>query len=78
MPPLRKRLAQIRREYVGIDPVDRVVYEPGQVTQCDLWFPESRIPVAAGQDRIPPVLVMTLGFSRPVHDRDDDPDPAGR
>ena len=64
MPPLRKRLAQIRPEYVGIDPVDRVVYEPGQVTQCDLWFPEPRIPVAVGQERVLPVLVMTLGFSR--------------
>jgi hypothetical protein len=40
------------------------VYEPGQITQCDLWFPEPRIPVAAGQDRVLPVLVMTLGFSR--------------
>ncbi len=64
MSPLEKRLAAIRPEYVGIDPVDRVVYEPGQITQCDLWFPEPRIPVAAGQDRILPVLVMTLGFSR--------------
>jgi transposase len=64
MSPLKKRLAAIRPEYVGIDPVDRVVYEPGQITQCDLWFPEPRIPVAAGQDRVLPVLVMTLGFSR--------------
>ena len=38
MPPLRKRLAQIRPEYVGIDPVDRTTYAPGQITQCDLWF----------------------------------------
>lgn len=62
--PLKKRLTQIRPEYVGVDPVDRTVYEPGQITQCDLWFPEPRIPVAAGQDRVLPVLVMTLGFSR--------------
>lgn len=62
--PLKKRLVAIRPEYVGIDPVDRTVYEPGQITQCDLWFPEPRIPVAAGQDRVLPVLVMTLGFSR--------------
>lgn len=48
----------------GIDPVDRVVYEPGQITRCDLWFPEPRVPVAAGQERVLPVLVMTLGFSR--------------
>jgi transposase len=64
MPPLRKRLAQIRPEYVGVDPVDRVAYEPGQLTQCDLWFPEARLPVAAGQQRVLPVLVMTLAFSR--------------
>lgn len=64
MAPLRKRLAIIRPEYVGIDPVDRVTYEPGQVAQCDLWFPEPKIPVGSGQERVLPVLVMTLGFSR--------------
>ena len=52
-------------------------YEPGQVTQCDLWFPEPRIPVGAGQERVLPVLVMTLAFSR-LHDRGDDPVAAGR
>ena len=65
--PLRKRLAIIRPEYVGIDPVDRTVYEPGQIAQCDLWFPEDQvsIPVAPRQSRTKvPVLVMTLGFSR--------------
>ncbi|GII96370.1 transposase [Sinosporangium siamense] len=62
--PLKKRLTLIRPEYAGIDPVDRVTYEPGQIAQCDLWFPETPIPVAAGQRRILPVLVMTLGFSR--------------
>jgi transposase len=64
MSPLKKKLAVLRPQYAGIDPVDRVVYEPGQVAQCDLWFPEPRIPVAAGQERVLPVLVMTLGFSR--------------
>jgi transposase len=64
LPPLRKRLALIRPEYVGVDPVDRVVYEPGQIAQCDLWFPETKVQVGAGQQRILPVLVMTLGFSR--------------
>jgi transposase len=33
MNPLRVRLARLRPEYAGIDPVDRVVYEPGQVAQ---------------------------------------------
>jgi transposase len=67
MAPLRKRLAVIRPEYVGIDPVDRTVYEPGEIAQCDLWFPddEFKIPVAPGQSRTKlPVLVVTLGFSR--------------
>lgn len=62
--PLKKLLARIRPEYVGIDPVDRVTYEPGQLAQCDLWFPAPTIPVAAGQARILPVLVIVLGFSR--------------
>jgi len=61
---LKDRVRQIRPEYVGIDPADRVSYEPGQITQCDLWFPETRIPVGRGQERILPVLVMTLTFSR--------------
>lgn len=64
MNPLRELLRKIRPEYVGIDPVDRVRYEPGQIVQCDLWFPETRIPVSPGQERILPVLVMTLGYSR--------------
>ena len=75
--PLKKLLARIRPEYVGIDPVDRVIYEPGQLTQCDLWFPEPRIPVGPGQLRVLPVLVMTLAFSR-FTGRDDDPVAAGR
>lgn len=62
--PLKKLLARLRPEYKGIDPVDRVTYEPGQLTQCDLWFPEPRIPVGPGQLRVLPVLVMTLAFSR--------------
>ena len=34
------------------------------MTRCDLWFPAPRIPVALGQQRVLPVLVMTLAFSR--------------
>jgi hypothetical protein len=45
-------------------PVDRVTYEPGRLAQCDLWFPETPVPVAVGQARILPVLVIVLGFSR--------------
>ena len=49
----------------------------GEITQCDLWFPEPQIPVGSGRQRVLPVLVMTLGVL-PVHDRDDDPVAAGR
>lgn len=64
MSPLTKRLALIRPEYVGINPVDRTTYEPGEITQCDLWFPETPVTVATGQDRVLPVLALTLGSSR--------------
>lgn len=71
LPPLRKRLAPIRPEYVGIDPVDQVTHQPGEVAQCDLWFPEAvlwfpetKVPVGAGQQRVLPVLVMAFGFTR--------------
>jgi hypothetical protein len=64
MGPLKKRLALIRPEYVGIDPADRVIYEPGEISQCDLWFPPAEIPVGQGQTRILPVLVMASGYSR--------------
>jgi transposase len=62
--PLKKRLAVIRPEYVGVDPVDRFVYRPGEIAQCDLWFPKPAIPVGAGQQRVLPVLVMVCGYSR--------------
>lgn len=62
--PLRVRLRRICPEYAGVNPADRTVYEPGQITQCDLWFPEPRIPVLTGQERILPALAMTCGFSR--------------
>lgn len=61
---LKDRVRAIRPEYAGIDPADRLVHEPGQGTQCDLWFPETPIPVGHGQSAILPVLVMTATYSR--------------
>lgn len=54
----------IRPEYARVDPADRTIYQPGEITQCDLWFPDAKIPVGAGQARILPVLVMAQGYSR--------------
>lgn len=62
----RARVSELRPEYQGIDPVQRTSYRPGEIAQCDLWFPEMRVFVAPGQERVLPVLVMTLGFSRTI------------
>lgn len=61
---LKDRIRKIRPEYAGVDPADRIVHEPGQAAQCDLWFPEPRIPVGFAQAAMLPVLVMTLTFSK--------------
>ena len=61
---LKDRVRQIRPEYAGVDPADRIVHEPGAAAQMDLWFPEPRIPVGFGQAAMLPVLVMTLTFSK--------------
>lgn len=63
---LKDRLRAIRPEYLGTDPVDRTEYDPGDIAQCDLWFPAVKIPVGDGTSRILPVLVMALGYSRTV------------
>jgi hypothetical protein len=50
---LRARLAELRPAYLPPDPASRTAYEPGEVAQCDLWFPpvvEPQLPGAhAGQ-----------------------------
>lgn len=61
---LKDRVRLLRPLFVPPDPADRVEYDPGQVAQCDLWFPPVAIPVGAGQERILPVLAMTCGYSR--------------
>lgn len=61
---LKDRVREIRPEYVGIDPADRIVRRPGESAQMDLWFPATRIPTGHGQTAVLPVLVMTLTFSR--------------
>lgn len=61
---LKDRMRELRPLYKGIDPADRVEYTPGEVAQCDLWFPPVPIPVGKGIERILPVLAMTSGYSR--------------
>ena len=60
----RQNVARIRPDYAPTDPADRVVYHPGEQMQCDLWFPEPRIPIADGRRMMLPVLVMVASFSK--------------
>jgi transposase len=62
----RERVSELRPDYLGVDPADRLSYAAGEVIQCDLWFPETRVPVGDGQERVLPVLVMVSGFSRRI------------
>lgn len=69
----REHVAPLRAAYRRPDPADRLVHAPGDVVQCDLWFPAVRIPTGVvtdtstgGQARtaIYPVLVMVAAHSR--------------
>lgn len=61
---LKDRVREPRPLFVPPDPTDRVECSPGEVAQCDLWFPPQAVPVGGGQERVLPVLAMTCGYSR--------------
>jgi transposase len=64
---LSGRVAELRPAYLPPDPASRTSYEPGQIAQCDFWFPPIELPVGFGQVRKPtqlPVLTMVAGYSR--------------
>jgi transposase len=58
------RVAQLRALYRPVDPAQRTDYLPGELAQCDLWFPPVDVPLGWGQVGRPPVLVMVCGYSR--------------
>jgi transposase len=60
----RQNVAAIRPDYAPTDPADRIVYHPGDQVQCDLWFPEPKIPLPDGTVVMLPVLVMVASFSK--------------
>jgi transposase len=64
MTVLKDRVRQIRPEYRPLDPASRTTYQPGELAQCDLWFPPARVPVGPGRGTSLPVLVMVSGYSR--------------
>lgn len=64
---LKDRVRLLRPLFLPPDPADRIEHAPGEVAQCDLWFPPVPIPVVGGRrglTRILPVLAMTCGYSR--------------
>ena len=60
---LRARVALLRPLFVAADPADRTQYEPGEIVQCDLWFPAKVVPVWPGVLAAPPVLTMVAAWS---------------
>ena len=56
----RENVARIRPEYAPADPADGISCDPGDQAQCDLWFPDVRIPVGPGKAKVLPMLVLGL------------------
>lgn len=63
---LRRRVAELRPLFAPTDPASRTTYQPGELAQCDLWFPAVDIPLGMGQMGRLPVLVMASGYSRMI------------
>lgn len=61
---LKDRVRVLRPLFVSPDPASRSTYRPGELAQCDLWFPPADVPLGTGQVGRPPVLVMVAGYSR--------------
>ena len=61
---LKDRVRVLRPLFVPPDPAQRTDYRPGELAQCDLWFPPAVVPLGFGQVGAPPVLVMVAGYSR--------------
>jgi transposase len=50
---LKDRVGQLRPMYLPPDPASRTACAAGEVTQCDLWFPEIELPVGLGRSARP-------------------------
>lgn len=59
-----ERVQQLRPLFKPVDPASRTEYQPGELAQCDLWFPPVDVPLGCGHVGRPPVLVMVSGYSR--------------
>ncbi|WP_141978926.1 IS21 family transposase [Saccharothrix saharensis] len=66
MTVLKDRVRELRPLFAPPDPASRTEYRPGELAQCDLWFPPVDVPLGFGQVGRPPVLVMVSGYSRVI------------
>ena len=46
---LKVRVRELRPQFVPPDPAWRTEYLPGELAQCDLWFPPTDMPLGAGR-----------------------------
>lgn len=64
---LRGRVSELRPVYLPPDPASRTAYQPGEIAQCDFWFPDIEVPVGSGQVRTATRLpVLTVVWILPV------------
>jgi hypothetical protein len=64
---LKERVAQPRPVYLPPDPASRTSYVPGEIAQCDFWFPPIELPAGfrqTGNASQLPVLTVVTGYSR--------------
>lgn len=61
---LRAKVAELRPLFAPPDPADRTEYQPGEIVQCDLWFPPKIVRVAPDVWTAPPVLTMVAAVAR--------------
>ncbi len=66
MTVLKDRVRELRPLFAPPDPASRTEYQPGELAQCDLWFPPVDVPLGFEQAGRPPVLVMVSGYSRVI------------
>jgi hypothetical protein len=41
---LKDRVRELRPLFMPLDPASRTAYQPGELAQCDLWFPPVDVP----------------------------------
>lgn len=63
---LKERVRELRPLFAEADAFQRTTYQPGELAQWDLWFPDADIPVGYGHSARLPVIVGVAGYSRVI------------